>query len=239
MASRLKSERRVIALDYRGRGQSEYDRNWQNYQPATYVSDVHHLLSALNLHRVFVVGTSLGGIVAMALGAAKPSVLAGVLLNDVGPDISIDGLSVIQRYMEAEKPFSDWGAVADHLAIFFPDLGFKTPEEWEFLATLSYSMRDNGKIVQDWDSNLVRPLQNFDPKNVNLWPLFKSLRKVPLVTLRGALSNILTTDTFKRMMEQNPDMTAVTVPDVGHVPSLSEPSSIKALNGALVHADAA
>ncbi len=239
LAKWLARERRVISLDYRGRGQSENDPDWGNYQPATYVGDVHHLLSALNLHRVFVVGTSLGGIVAMGLGVAKPGVLAGVLLNDVGPDISMEGLSIIQRYMEAEKAFPDWRAVADHLASFFPDLGFHTPEEWELLARLSYRRRQDGKIVQEWDSNLVRPLQNFDPEGIDLWPLFRSLRKIPLVTLRGEKSNILTRETFQHMIDANPDMIAVTVPEVGHVPSLAEPQSIEALTGALAHADTA
>ena len=237
LAKWLARERRVVTLDYRGRGQSEYDPDWKNYQPATYVSDVRHLLSALSLHRVFVVGTSLGGIIAMGMGVAMPGVLAGVLLNDVGPDISLPGLSIIQRYMEAQKAFSDWRTVADHLARFFPDLGFKTPEDWEFMARLNYRQREDGKIIQEWDPNLVRPLQNFDPKGIDLWPLFRSLGRIPLVTLRGEKSNILTTETFQHMIDVNPHMTAVTVPDVGHVPSLAEPQSIDALTGALVHAD--
>ena len=238
LAKWLGRERRVISLDYRGRGQSEYDPNWQNYQPATYVGDVRHLLAALNLHRVFVVGTSLGGIVAMGMGGAMPGALAGVLLNDVGPDISREGLRAIQRYMEAEKAFSNWREVADHLARFFPDLGFNTPQEWEFMARLSYRQRQDGKIVQEWDANLVRPLQNFDPGGIDLWPLFRSLNRIPLVTLRGEKSNILTMETFQHMADMNPRMVAVTVPDVGHVPSLAEPQSIEALTGALAHADA-
>lgn len=239
LASRLASERRVITLDFRGRGQSDYDPNWQNYHPATYVGDVLNLLSALNLHNVFIVGTSLGGIVAMALGAARPTALAGVLLNDVGPDISLDGLAIIRRYMEAKRAFSDWRSVADHLASFFPDLGFQTPQEWEMMAKLSYRQRDDGVIVQDWDENLARPLQRLKPGDIDLWPLFRSLRKVPLVVLRGALSNILLEDTFDKMIDANPNMTAITVPNVGHAPSLSEPVSIKALDGVLAHADTA
>lgn len=235
----LGRERRVIALDYRGRGKSENDPDWQNYHPATYVGDVRHLLAALNLHRVFVIGTSLGGIVSMGMGAAMPGVLAGVLLNDVGPDISLDGLAIIQRYMEAEKAFTSWQEVADHLAFYFPDLGVSTPDEWLYIARLSYREREDGRIVQEWDSNLVRPLQNINPSDVDLWPLFRSLRRIPLVALRGEKSNILTETTFSHMIDANPDMTAVLVPDVGHVPSLAEPQSIDALTGALAHADAA
>jgi pimeloyl-ACP methyl ester carboxylesterase len=239
LALKLAPDRRVICLDYRGRGQSDYDPDWHNYHPATYVGDVLHLLTALNLHRVFVVGTSLGGIVAMALGAARPTSLAGALLNDVGPDISLDGLAIIRRYMEADKNFSDWKSVAQHLADFFPDLGFQTPDEWETLAKLSYRRMDDGKIVPEWDTNLVRPLQNISPGVIDLWPLYRSLGKIPLVVLRGALSNILLASTFKQMTDVNPNMTAVTVPDVGHAPSLSEPLSIDALNGALANADTA
>lgn len=239
LASRLGAERRVICPDFRGRGQSEYDPNWENYQAPTYVSDVGHLLSALNLHRVFVVGTSLGGIVAMGMGVAMPGVLAGVLLNDVGPDISMVGLTAIRRYLEAEKEFANWRAVADQLARFFPDLGLGTAEEWEALARHNYVQRDDGKIVQDWDCNIVKPLQQVNAKGTDLWPLFLSLRQIILVTLRGETSNILTSDTFQKMIAANPTMTAVTVPGVGHVPSLAEPQSVDALTGALADADAA
>ncbi|MGB1548561.1 MAG: alpha/beta fold hydrolase, partial [Alphaproteobacteria bacterium] len=93
LATRLMGERRILALDYRGRGRSDYDPDWRHYEARTYLNDIHHLLTATGVHRVVLVGTSLGGILSMALGAVMPMALAGVILNDVGPVVSTAGLA--------------------------------------------------------------------------------------------------------------------------------------------------
>lgn len=229
----------MITLDFRGRGRSDYDRNWKNYHPVTYISDVRHVLVALNLHRVFIIGTSLGGIVAMGMGAVIPTVLAGVLLNDVGPELSMSGLLNIRKYMEAERNYSDWASVASQLARFFPEIGLQTIDDWELLARLSYRQRKDGAIAADWDENLVRPLQVSGFALPDLWPMFRSLRNIPVVTLRGEKSSVLSADSLARMRDCMPSMSAVTIPGAGHVPSLAEPLSMSALAGALSHADSA
>ena len=95
ISKRLMRERRVICPDFRGRGLSDHDPNWQNYEPTTYIGDIRHLLCALNIHRVFVIGTSMGGLLTMGMGAAMPTVLAGALINDVGADIGESGVEKI------------------------------------------------------------------------------------------------------------------------------------------------
>ena len=100
LAERVSADgRRVIAPDYRGRGRSDYDPDWHNYAPPVYLRDIQDMLAALNLHRVVVIGTSLGGILAMGMGAAMPTPLAGVVLNDIGPEIETEGLGHIVAYM--------------------------------------------------------------------------------------------------------------------------------------------
>ena len=105
--------RRVICPDYRGRGQSAYDPDWRNYDPRTYIRDIQDLLSALNLHHVVVVGTSLGGILGMGMAVAMPTALAAVVMNDVGPKVETGGLDFIINYIKQDRPQDDWdGAVA-------------------------------------------------------------------------------------------------------------------------------
>ena len=111
LAERYSSDgRRVICPDYRGRGQSQYDPNWSNYDPRTYIRDIRDVLAALNVHRVVVMGTSLGGILGMGMAAAMPTALAAVIMNDVGPVVETDGLDFIIDYIKVDRPHDDWDA---------------------------------------------------------------------------------------------------------------------------------
>lgn len=237
VARRLAGTRRVLAADIRGRGRSEYDPDWHNYQPATYVGDVRNLLAALGIEGVFIVGTSMGGILAMAMGAAAPTTLRGALLNDVGPDVAAEGLVPIIAYVEQDKTFADWPEVIGHLQAFFPNLPAASESEWMAIAKASYVVRDDGRIVQDWDPNIVKPLRGVDTAEIDLWPYFRSLARFPLVGVRGEKSNVLTADTFQSMSEAVPSMAAVTVCGVGHAPTLAEPEVVEALERALEKTD--
>ena len=237
VARRLAGTRRVLAVDIRGRGRSEYDPVWQNYHPATYVGDVRNLLAALGIEGVFIVGTSMGGILAMAMGAAAPTSLRGALLNDVGPDVAAEGLAPIIAYLEQGRTFEDWQDVIGHLRAFFPDLPAGSEREWMAIAKASYVVRDDGRIVQDWDPNIVKPLRGIDTAEIDLWPYFRSLARFPLVGVRGEKSDVLTEDTFRAMREAVPLMAAVTVEGVGHAPTLAEPEVVEALETALEKAD--
>ena len=226
--------RRVVSLDYRGRGRSEYDPDWKRYNPRTYVDDVRHLIAAAQLHRVIVVGTSLGGLLAMAMGAAMPTVLAGVVLNDVGPDIDQDGLGPIYAYLGEAGPVPDWPAAAQRLRTHFGHWHDTDEVGWLDLARASYRETPEGQVVPDWDLNLARAvLAARDAAPVDLWPLYRSLRQVPVLVVRGATSTILRADTVSRMIDGMPHATAVTVPDVGHAPTLSEPAAAAAIDAFL------
>ncbi len=239
IAKRLKGERRVICPDYRGRGQSDPDPKWQNYQLPTYLNDIRHLLAALNLHRVFVIGTSMGGIMAMGMGAAMPTALAGVLLNDVGPEIGTDGLDKIITYMrDGAAGFDDWPEAVAYLRNTFPEIPATTDAEWLWVAQGTFEQAANGRIVHNWDYNIIKPLLE-SPEPPDLWPLFRTLANLPMVVTRGALSDILAVDTLARMQDAIPGLTAVTVDGVGHMPSLSEPECQEALDHALAIADRA
>ena len=229
--------RRVVSLDYRGRGRSEYDPDWKRYNPRTYVDDVRHLLAAAQLHRVIVVGTSLGGLLAMAMGAAVPTVLAGVILNDVGPDIDADGLEPIYAYLGDVGPVPDWPAAAQRLRTHFAIWHDTDEAGWLDLARASYRETVEGQVVPDWDPNLARAvLASRDAAPVDLWPLYRSLRRVPVLVVRGATSTILRADTVSRMTDGMPHASAVTVSGIGHAPTLSEPAAAAAIDDFLARA---
>ncbi|NKB57795.1 MAG: alpha/beta fold hydrolase [Alphaproteobacteria bacterium] len=223
VAMRLHTGRRVICPDYRGRGRSAYDPNPQHYQPATYLNDIRHLFAAANVGPAIIIGTSLGGLLAMAMGAAMPSMLAGVVLNDVGPDIGGDGLSRILDYVGVDRPHSDWDSAVQDLRRMFPHLSLDTEEAWLEAAQATWREGADGMLHFDWDVKLVDMLRD-GPPVPDLWPLFHSLGNIPILAIRGALSDVLTAATFDKMAMARADLVQITVPGAGHVPTLSEPS---------------
>jgi len=239
LARRLSAHRRVLCPDYRGRGRSQYDPEWRRYHPATYVGDLRHMLAALNVHRVYVIGSSLGGIVTMAMGAAMPTSLAGALINDVGPEIDPSGLSDIIAYMTAPTPLAGWDEAVARMQHHFPKIPATTDTEWLEVTKGAFQERGDGKIIHDWDDGLVKPLLGAAGEMIDLWPLFGSLRRFPLIVVRGGNSDILLESTFRRMAEMMPEMISLTVPGVGHMPTLAEPEVLEILDAQLAHIDAA
>ncbi|MEO5335669.1 MAG: alpha/beta hydrolase [Magnetospirillum sp. WYHS-4] len=221
--------RRAVCPDLRGRGRSQYDPDWRNYHPATYVDDLRHLLAVAGLHRAVVVGTSLGGVLAMALGAAQPAALVGVALNDVGPVVARGPLAPIVAYMADDRPLASWDEAAAKLRATFPDWPAHSPEEWLAVARITYRETPEG-LRHDWDPNLVRPLlAEAGAGDVKLWPLFHSLDRIPLLVLRGETSAILPSALLEAMAAARPDLRRAVIPNVGHAPGLAEPEARAAL----------
>lgn len=234
LASRLAATRRVVCPDYRGRGRSAYDPNWRNYHPRCCLDDILQLLIAANLHRVVVVGTSLGGLLAMGLAIARPGALAGVVLNDVGPVIDTRGLDRIRAYVGRDHPQDDWDGAIAFVKQTFSTVGNKSEAEWRRLAEGTFRKGPDGKLHVDWDVALGRSLA--DPVVVpDLWPLFRALRPFPVLALRGALSDVLSADTFERMQREHPALQQVTVAGVGHTPTLDEPEARHAFDAFLAN----
>jgi pimeloyl-ACP methyl ester carboxylesterase len=229
VAQRLCADRRVLCPDYRGRGRSDYGPDSGNYQPATYLNDIRHLLTITGIGRVVVVGTSLGGLLAMGMGAAMPTVLAGVVLNDVGPEIGGAGIARIIDYVGTDRPHPDWASAARDLATMFPHLKLDSDEAWEAAARATWREGDDGLLHYDWDVRIAEPLRSGAP-TPDLWPLYRSLGHLPVLAIRGALSDILSAETLEAMAEAHPGLRVVTVPGAGHVPTLSEPEAVASLD---------
>jgi len=237
LAARLGADRWVVCPDYRGRGRSDYDPDSDNYQPASYLGDIRHLLAAVGMHHAVVVGTSMGGLLACAMGAAMPGVLAGVVLNDIGPDIAEGGLDRIVTYVGTDNPQPDWDSAVRAFKALFPTLSLRTEEDWRYATEATWVEGDDGMLHYDWDIHIVEPLVKKRPLP-DLWALFQSLRKLPVLAIRGGASDVLLPETFERMAAEHPGLDQVTIEGVGHVPSLVEPEAAEAIDRLLAKVDA-
>ena len=235
LAERVAEKRRVIAVELRGRGDSAYSADPMTYVPLTYLHDLERLFDELALPRFVVVGTSLGGIVAMLLAAAGAERLAGVVLNDIGPTIEPAGLSRIRGSVGRATSWPTWAHAARALgetnANVFPD--YRLPE-WIAMAKRLYKLTPQGRIVPDYDKAIAEPFRlPGGEAGVDLWPAFDALKGVPTLIVRGERSDVLSDATARAMVARGRDATLVTVPRVGHAPTLDESAAAAAIEALL------
>ncbi len=215
-------ERRVIALDSRGRGQSEYDKNPENYNLAVELGDVMTVLTALGVGKAVFIGSSRGGMLTMLLGVAHPTLVAGVVLHDIGPVVEAKGVARIKSYvgkLPQPRSYAEGAEILRRLmSAHFPKL---TKEQWLGVAQRTWKMRDS-ELVLSYDVNLARALADVDIEQPlpPLWNEFDALARVPLMVIRGANSDILSPETVTQMQARHPGMQLIEVPDQGHVPLL-------------------
>jgi pimeloyl-ACP methyl ester carboxylesterase len=212
--------RRVIAIDSRGRGQSDYDSNADNYNVAVELGDVVTVLTALEIGRAVFVGSSRGGILTMLLGVAHPTAIAGVVLHDIGPVVEPKGLARLKSYvgkLPQPRSFAEGGEILRRLFdAQFPKI---TGEQWLAAAQHTWKM-DDGELVPTYDVRLARTFAEFDIERplAPLWNEFDALARVPILVIRGANSDILSAETVAAMRARHPGLETVEVADQGHVP---------------------
>ncbi len=221
--------RKVFAVDYRGRGLSDRDPNWRNYTPVVEAQDIITAATVYGIERAILVGTSRGGIIAMLLGALHPTLIAGVVLNDIGPVIEGTGLARIKSHLSARRSVKSWedavAAVRATSGAQFPGL---SDDDWRDF-TAAYFVETRSRLVPAFDRNLIKTLGDFDltEKIPVLWPQFMSLAKVPVLAIRGALSDVLSAQTFAAMAERHSRCEQITVEKQGHAPLLSDGETLE------------
>ncbi|RVC74863.1 alpha/beta hydrolase [Mesorhizobium sp. M4A.F.Ca.ET.022.05.2.1] len=224
LALRLSSqtERRVVAFDYRGRGQSAYDPDISHYTVGVEAGDVLAGLAALDIEDAGFIGTSRGGLIIHVLGAIAPAVLKAVVLNDIGPVIEAPGLAHIRSYLDgAPKPRTFTEALSAQRGVHGADFPALTEADWERMVSALYRETDAG-LMSDFDPRLVDTLAGLDFSKPlpDLWPQFEALTALPLLAIRGANSKLLSAATLAEMQKRHPGMEAITVEGQGHAPFL-------------------
>ena len=220
--------RRVIAIDYRGRGRSDWDPDPSRYQLSVEAGDVLEICSTLDIDAALFVGTSRGGLILHLLPGMAPDLSRGNILNDIGPVIEIDGLLAIGRYLNNEGRYPSWRAAATALKMLhgpaFPAL---EAADWDEMALSLYREAD-GVILPDFDPALVAPLLELSAATplADLWPLFERLRDRPLMVIRGETSTLLSQETVNAMAGRHPALQSLTVAGQGHAPLLHLPGVI-------------
>jgi pimeloyl-ACP methyl ester carboxylesterase len=232
LAERLAGEWRVISPDFRGRGLSEYDPQSSRYMPPTYAADVLQLLDELQIDKAVFVGTSLGGLTTMIVAGFAPQRIAGVVLNDIGPELSSAGIGRISDYVGNPVLYRDWDEAADIFSAKFGDVHPRYGrEEWLRYARRVCRETDRG-IEFDYDMTIAEPFKQMDEKTAaaaDAWPLFHALAGKPVLLLRGERSDLLSPQVAEKMRDSMPGVELVTVPNVGHAPDFEEPESIEAV----------
>lgn len=214
--------RRVVCLDYRGRGHSDWDPDPAHYTVPVETGDVIAICAALGIGRAIFFGTSRGGLILHILAALKPELIAGSVLNDIGPVIENAGLAQIRTYLSASPAPASWGEAAQILkqthGQSFPALAH---DDWQDMAFAIYRKID-GRIVPDFDPALLNPLRDLDLDQPlpNLWPQFDLLAKAPVLAIRGALSTLLSAGTLGEMHKRSPQVETRLVEGQGHTPLL-------------------
>jgi pimeloyl-ACP methyl ester carboxylesterase len=231
VADRYAGDWRVLSLDFRGRGLSEYDPNPRNYAPPTYAADVLTLFDEIGNDRAVLFGTSLGGLVTMILAASAHGRIAGAMLNDIGPEIDQAGIERIRGYVGRATEFTSWDDLASALAARNADVypGY-SPEQWQDFARKISTERD-GRILFDYDMAISNNFERAaNSPAAAAWPLYQALAGIPVLILRGALSDLLDPEVARGMAESLPDAELVVVPNVGHAPALDEPEAIAGID---------
>jgi pimeloyl-ACP methyl ester carboxylesterase len=228
---------RLIKMDYRGRGASDWATDHMTYSVPQEGADALALMDHLGLEKAAILGTSRGGLIGMYLSAVAKDRLIGVALNDVGPALEQTGLDLILDYIGRNPKYKTLAeAAADRPNVM---AGFDTVpmSRWEEEVAILYDETENG-LVNRYDPKLRDAVLASFTQNVDLWPMFDCLSGLPCALIHGLTSNLLSLENAKKMQERMPDLILAHVPDRGHIPFLDEPESLSALHQwikALVH----
>jgi pimeloyl-ACP methyl ester carboxylesterase len=232
--------RRVIAIDYRGRGLSDRDADWRNYDLNIEHTDILAVLAATGIEKAIFIGTSRGGLHIMLLGATRPGLMQGAILNDVGPVLETDGLTRIRGYLgDFPSPASLAEAKALLKTVMSRQFSNLTEEEWEVFTRLTFE-DETGRFGAKYDPMLMKPLEALDLATPlpTLWPQFEGLREVPLLVIRGGNSDLLSAATLAEMTKRHPNCETYVVDGQGHAPLLLDAASIERIAGFIAMAEA-
>ena len=232
LAERLAGEWRVFCPEMRGRGDSDYAKESETYNPVQYVDDMAALFEEAGIERFVAIGTSLGGLMTMLMAMSIPDRIVGAVLNDIGPVLEPAGFERIRGYVGQGRNFPTWmhaaRAMEESQGIAYPDYEIS---DWLGMSKRLMTLSSNGRIVFDYDMKIAEPFAAIEAgPQPDMWPAVDALAGRPILLLRGELSDILSPETLDMMARRLPESEVVTVPRVGHAPTLEEPEAAAAID---------
>jgi pimeloyl-ACP methyl ester carboxylesterase len=248
--------RRVIALDSRGRGKSDYDPNWQNYNLGIELNDALTMLVSLNITKAIFIGTSRGGMMTMLLASFKPDIIAGAVLNDIGPVLEVEGLRRIQSYVgQMAVPASYDEAIKILKFISNGQFSGLSEDEWQYFVRTTWAQEntessiranvrpslreENIKLKVRYDLSIAQSIQTIDlTKPIpDMWAQFEALKHVPVLSLRGEHSDLFSMATQQEMSRRHPACVIYTVAGQAHAPLLADEPSLTRIQAGIAAAD--
>lgn len=235
LGNRLAGHWRVVAVDLRGRGDSAWPKDSLTYLPLTYLGDLHLLLEAASIERFVVLGASVGGQLAMQMAVAHHGMMAGAILNDIGPVVETAGMARLRANVGRAANWPTWVHAARDLAVrnagLYPQ--WQLPD-WLTFAKNLCRLGPSGRITFDYDPRIAEPFRlPHGDAGLDLWAAMAALRDVPVLSIRGERSDVLSRTSQAAMAAHLPQLRVVQVPGIGHAPTLSEPAAVAAVDALL------
>lgn len=235
-----RTHRRIVSLDYRGRGGSDWDPDWTHYSFATEFADIVKVIESLGIDSAIFIGLSRGGLHALTLASTRPGLVKALILNDIGPKLNPAGLANIKAYIGCLPLLRDLDeAIAHYKRAMGPRFPGVPDEQWRFYAENSLNVTPE-RLRLSYDPQLARTMENFDPEGPlpEFWPQFCGLQ-APILALRGESSDLLTPEVHAEMAERNPLCQTHVVPGQGHAPLLLDAPTLERIATFINEVDAA
>ena len=238
IANHLARGYRVLCPDLRGRGQSGYDADWHHYLPAVYVDDAWRLVDQLGISELSIIGTSLGGLMAMIMASQRPQIVKAVVLNDIGPEVDPAGYARVLASAGSQFDVKSWPEAVQHCReAHLSVLPGKPAEFWQEFTRRTYRNNDAGEPEFEMDPNVYRVFTEATPERVagspvDPWEAFRAVT-MPCLVLRGELSDFLSAEIVGRMQAVKPDLEHALIPQRGHAPLLDEVEAVAAIDSGL------
>jgi pimeloyl-ACP methyl ester carboxylesterase len=226
LAAAMSPDYRVLCIDVAGRGQSDWLRQPEDYSYAVYVADMLALLEHLQISRIDLVGTSMGGHIGMFLAAQSHSLVRRLVMNDIGPYVPRSGLLRIARHLTQPPPYFPTLEVAEqYCRLVHAQFGSLPDACWQHITR--HSIRGAGRGYRlCYDPNIALPFNPETLEEINLWSVWEEVR-CPVLVLHGEKSDLLSEEIIRQMTVKHPLTQSVTFPEVGHAPALMEEKQIK------------
>ncbi len=226
LAEAMSGHYRVICPDVVGRGQSGRLRDPAGYGIPQYVADMVTLIARLNVDSVHWVGTSMGGLIGMALAAQECTPLRKLVLNDVGPLITVESLQRIATYVGSDPQWASFNEALAYVKLISAPFGQLSEAQWHHLTETSIVQRADGRWAFRYDPRIAEPFKAaFVDKDIDLWPIYAGIT-CPTLVVRGAESDLLTRDTWQQMGACGPQAQLAEIPGVGHAPMFQSDEQI-------------